>query len=137
MRVNLYELMEAHWRMEAKKMTNNEEIKKEGTMCKKAKETADTKSALFYWDDWIKRKKSVTRKNKPNLPKAVAVTITKILLPGIAPNEKAANYKNRVPYFDWLAKLAGGTDWQIRLEVVRSEYCDACKEAKCQLFEIQ
>ena len=108
--INSHELLEAHRRMEVKKVTNKEEKEKENAVGEKAKEMSDIESALYHWEEWREKDKPVTRQNKPKLSKAAAVAIVKILLPRIDPNEDLAGYKNMGACVDWLANLARGTD---------------------------
>ena len=80
------------------------------------------------------RSSASSKKPEPKLSKAAAVAIVKIILPRIDPNEDLAGYKNMGTCVDWLANLARGTDWETELDAVRSEYCNACKEAQPRLF---
>ena len=132
--INSHELLEAHRRMEVKKVTDKEENEKENAVSEKTKAMSDIESALYHWEEWREKGKPVTRQNKPKLSKAAAVAIVKILLPRIDPNEDLAGYKNMGTCVDWLVNLARGTDWETELGAVRSEYCKACKEAQPRLF---
>ena len=116
---NCGEMLEANQRMSV--------IAEDAKMAKAQREKAKAESkeelAFYYFNKWKQDGRKVCDMNvNPKLNKDGAVSIVKVLMPKIAPEEKVGKYTSMGKCVEWLGKVARGTTWDSEMDKLEADW---------------
>ena len=90
--------------------------------------------AINAFGEWKRNGLKVNAEGNPQLTKAAAIAIVKVLMPRITPKDKLGEYTSMKACVAWLGNVAGGTTWDAEMETVTKEYGRAMMERAPRLF---
>ena len=122
--------------LKAKKLIDEEAKKHKKAKEEKKRKAAGTKEerAILAHCEWVREGRTLDKNGNPKLGKEDSISIVKVLLPRIAPQEKIGEYNSMSKCNEWLGSVARGTTWDEEMMTVASEHGRAQVERHVRLF---